>query len=60
MMWLWTLLQAYLKVWNKTVVVVFINQLAKYCHIGALPNDYTTTSVAEFFVNSVIRLHGMP
>lgn len=48
------------KVKNKTVIVVVVDRLTKYYHIGALPTEYTAIGVAEFFVSNIIKLHGLP
>lgn len=45
---------------GKAVIVVVIDRLSKYCHLGALPISYTGAGVAEFFVQKIVRLHGIP
>lgn len=45
---------------GKSVIIVIIDLLTKYCHLGALLASFTATSVAEYFVNQIVRLHGMP
>lgn len=44
----------------KTVIVVVIDRLSKYGHLGALPANYTSTGVAGFFISEIVRLHGVP
>lgn len=34
---------------NKSVIVVVVHRLSKYCHLGALTANYTPVTVAEFF-----------
>lgn len=48
------------KVKNKTAILVVVDRLTNYCHIGALPIEYTAAGVAEFFMSNIIKLHGLP
>lgn len=43
-----------------TVILVVIDRLSKYAHFSPLKADYSTKSVAEVFVKTVIKLHGIP
>lgn len=45
---------------NKSVIVVVVHRLSKYCHLGALTANYTPVTVAEFFIEAVVKLHGIP
>lgn len=45
---------------GKSVSVVVVDRLSKYCHLGSLPASYSTTTVSEFFVENIIKLHGIP
>lgn len=36
-----------------SVIVVAVDQLSKYCHLGSLPEAYTAVSVANFFVENM-------
>lgn len=45
---------------GKSVIVVVVDRLTKYCHLGALPAGYTAISVADYFINQIVRLHGLP
>lgn len=49
-----------LAVKDKSVIVVVVDRLTKYCHIGSLAASYTAASVAEFFIQEIVRLHGIP
>lgn len=43
-----------------SMIVVVVDRLTKYTHLGSLSTDYSSTSVAEFFIKQIIRLHGIP
>jgi hypothetical protein len=43
-----------------TVIMVVIDRLTKYSHFMAQKTDYTSKSVAETFMNQVVKLHGIP
>lgn len=43
-----------------SVIVVVVDRLSKYCHLGSLPESYTAVSVAHFFTDHIVRLHGIP
>lgn len=43
---------------GKSVIIVVVDRLSKFVHLGALPSTYTSTSVAEYFINNIIKLHG--
>lgn len=43
-----------------SVIIVVVDRLSKYCHLGSLPATYSAASVAEYFVKQIIRLHGVP
>ena len=45
---------------GKTVILVVVDRLSKYSHMGALDTHYNATKVAELFVNMVVKLHGFP
>lgn len=48
------------KVKGKSVLMVVVDQLSKFCHLMALSPDYTVTSVAQAFIQSIVKLHGIP
>lgn len=42
------------------VIMVVIDRLSKYAHFIAMKTDDTSRSVAEAFMNFIVKLHGMP
>ena len=48
------------KSWNKSVIMVVVDQLSKYAHFCALHHPFTTSTVAQIFMDQVFKLHGMP
>jgi hypothetical protein len=45
---------------NKSVIMVVVNRLSKYAHFCALHHPFTTSTVAQIFMDQVFKLHGMP
>jgi hypothetical protein len=45
---------------NKSVIMVVVDHLSKYAHLCALQNPFTTSTVAQIFMDQVFKLHGMP
>lgn len=45
---------------GKTVIFVVVDMLSKYAHFMALSHPYTTLEVAQAFMDTVFKLHGMP
>jgi hypothetical protein len=45
---------------GKDVVLVVVDKLTKYAHFIALSHPYTTHTVAQTFIDSIFRLHGLP
>ena len=45
---------------GKTVILVVVDRLSKYSHFCALSHPYTTSSIAQIFLDQIFRLHGMP
>ena len=44
----------------KQVICVVVDKLSKVAHLLALSHPYTTTEVAQSFLDNVFKLHGFP
>ena len=40
--------------------MVVVDRLSKYAHFCALPHPLTLALVAQYFVDQIFKLHGMP
>ena len=45
---------------GKIVILVVVDRLSKYCHFFSLSHPYTTSPVAQIFMDHIFRLHGIP
>jgi hypothetical protein len=45
---------------NKLVIMVIVDHLSKYAHFCALQHPFTTSTVAQIFMDNNFKLHGMP
>jgi hypothetical protein len=45
---------------NKSVIMVVVDHLSKYAHFCDLQPPFTTSMVAQLFIDRVFKLHGMP
>jgi hypothetical protein len=45
---------------NKSVIMVVVDHPSKYAHLCALQHPFTTSTVAQLFMDQVFKLHGMP
>jgi hypothetical protein len=45
---------------NKSVIMVVFVRISKYAHLCDLQNPFTTSIVAQIFMDQVFKLHGMP
>jgi hypothetical protein len=48
------------QVHDKSVILMAIDHFSKYYHFLPLGHPYTAMSVACFFFNNIIKLHGIP
>jgi hypothetical protein len=44
---------------NKSVIMVVVDFLSKYAHLCALKHPFTTSIVAQIFMDQVFKIHGM-
>jgi hypothetical protein len=45
---------------NKSVIMVVVDCISKYANFCALQHTFTTSIVAQLFMDQVFKLHGMP
>jgi hypothetical protein len=45
---------------NKSVIMVVVDHLSKYAHLCALQHPFTTSNVAQLFMDHAFKIHGMP
>ncbi|WVY96227.1 hypothetical protein V8G54_028378 [Vigna mungo] len=45
---------------NFTTILVVVDRFSKGAHFGMLPKSFTTTNVAQLFVDIVCKRHGLP
>lgn len=43
-----------------TIILVVVDRLTKYAHFLPLKHPYTATTIARLFMDSVVKLHGLP
>jgi hypothetical protein len=48
------------KLVNKFVIMLVVDCLSKYAHFYTLQHLFTTSRVAQIFMDQVFKLHGMP
>jgi hypothetical protein len=44
---------------NKSIIMVVVDRLSKYSHFCTLQHPFTTSTVAQIFMDQVFNLHGM-
>jgi IS30 family transposase len=45
---------------NKSIIMVVVDRVSKYAHFYTLQHPFTTSTVAQIFMDKVFKLHGMP
>jgi hypothetical protein len=45
---------------NKSIIMVVVDHLSKYSHFCTLQHPFTTSIVAQLFMDQVFKIHGMP
>jgi hypothetical protein len=45
---------------NTSVIMVVVDCLSKYAHLCSLQHPFTTSIVAQLFMDQVFKIHGMP
>lgn len=45
---------------GKSVIIVVVDWLTKFCHLGAFLANFTSKMLSIYFVHVIIKLHGIP
>jgi hypothetical protein len=45
---------------NKSIIMVVVDRLSKYAHLCALQHPFTTSMVAQIFMDQTFKIHDMP
>lgn len=45
---------------NKSIIMVVVDRLSKYVHLCVIQYPFTTSIVAQIFMDNISKLHGMP
>jgi hypothetical protein len=45
---------------NKSVIMVVVDHFSKYAYLCALQNPFRASIVAQFFIDDIFKLHGIP
>ena len=46
--------------YDKNVIMVMVDRLSKYAHFLPLKHPFIALTVAQVFLEQIVRLHGMP
>lgn len=47
------------RVEGKSVILVAVDRFSKICHLGPLPANFNATTIADLFIQLVVKLHGI-
>ena len=45
---------------RKEAIMVFVDKLTKYAHFAPLSHPYTFHTMAQAFIDNIVKLHGAP
>jgi hypothetical protein len=45
---------------GKTSIFVVVDHLTKYAHFCPVSHPYTASTIVQFFVDNIVKLHGVP
>jgi hypothetical protein len=45
---------------NKSFIMVVVDRISKYSHLYALQHSFTATTMAQLFMDNILKHHGMP
>jgi len=45
---------------NKSIIMIVVGHLSKYAHFCALQHPFKDSTVAQVFMDNILKLHGMP
>jgi hypothetical protein len=45
---------------NKSFIMVIVDCLSKYAHLYSLQHPFTTSTMAQLFMDQVFKIRGMP
>lgn len=46
--------------YGKTAIMVVVDCISKYAYFSALSSHFTSLKIANFFINDICKLHGIP
>jgi hypothetical protein len=44
---------------NKSIIMVVVDRLSKHVHLCSLQHPFTTSTVAQIFMENIFKLHNM-
>jgi len=43
-----------------SVIMVVVDRLTKFAHFVAVKHPYTASTIAQLFMDNIVKLHGLP